>query len=304
VLRSSLDEWANWDSDGPDLLSQLVAIEGRTRSGHNDIFENATRFPRVFGRLFNDPDRRLAAFISESNPRSYFNLRLSYLLGIPYVSSATRLPFRSQFYRNAAFAHHQLLLQREIDRYADLRAYHVPDRPAMSLPAFAAIALHRASSLNDVLPQIAELRSAAAALRRKRAAWEEALRLGDKKTVHRLRAAIDGDAIALRRELTGPVATAISASLAAAAGPTTNLTISLVGITTMIGSIGSMSQERREAIIRRLLRPTEWFLTSTSDTARSIADIQEQVSRLWSLNDTTTDWIITRMHALSKLPPA
>jgi hypothetical protein len=301
VLLSPLDEWANWDSDGPGLLSQLVAIEGHTRDGHNGIFENAIRFPRLFEHLFNDPDLRLAAFISESNHRSYFNLRLSYLLGIPYVSSAARLPFRSQLYRNASFVHHQLLLQREIDRYADRRAYHVPDRPAMSLPAFAAIALHRASSLSDVLPQIAELRNTASAIRRRRAAWEEALRLGENKTVDRLREAIDGDAIALRRELIGPVATAVSASLAAAASPTTALTVSLVGIT---GMIGSMSSERREAILRRLLRPAEWFLTSTSDNARNIADLKEKVSRLWSLDDTTTDWTVARMHQLSKLPPA
>jgi hypothetical protein len=243
----------------------------------------------------------LAGFISESNHRSYFNLRLSFLLGIPYVSSATRLPFRSQLYRNASFAHHQLLLQREIDHYADRRAYHVPDRPAMSLPAFAAIALDRASSLSDVLSQIAELRSDAAALRRRRAALEEALRLKDNKTAQRLRRAIDGDVIALGRELTGPALTAVSASLAAAASPTTSLTVSLVGIASMIGA---MSPERREAIVRRLMRPSEWFLTSTSDTARSIADIREQVRRLWSLTDTDTDWIIARMHALSKLSPA
>jgi hypothetical protein len=68
--------------------------------------------------------------------------------------------------------------------------------------------------------------------------------------------------------------------------------------------IGAMSPERREAIVRRLMRPSEWFLTSTSDTARSIADIREQVRRLWSLTDTDTDWIIARMHALSKLSPA
>jgi hypothetical protein len=123
VLLSSLDEGANWDSNGPGLLSQLVAIEG-DRDGTNAVFEKITRFPRSLERLFKDSDRRLAGFISESNHRSYFNLRLSFLLGIPYVSSATRLPFRSQLYRNASFAHHQLLLQREIDHYADRRAYH------------------------------------------------------------------------------------------------------------------------------------------------------------------------------------
>jgi hypothetical protein len=304
VLLSRLDEGANWDSNGPGLLSQLVAIEGDTREGNNDIFERVSRFPRTLERLFNDPERRLAGFISESNHRSYFNLRLSYLLGIPYVSSATRLPFRSQLYRNASFAHRQLLLHREIDRYADRRAYHVPDRPEMSLPAFAAIALHRASSLNDLLPQIAELRNAAAALRRRRAAWEEALRLEDDKTVQRLRAAIDADVITLRRELTWPVLTAvssISASLPAAASPTTRLTVSLAGI---VGMVGSIPPERREAIVRRLLRPSEWFLTSTSDTARGIADMRERVSRLWSLNESTTEWLVARMHALSKLPPA
>jgi hypothetical protein len=38
VLLSSLDEGANWDSNGPDLLSQLVAIEG-DRDGTNAVFE-------------------------------------------------------------------------------------------------------------------------------------------------------------------------------------------------------------------------------------------------------------------------
>ena len=301
VLLSEIDERANWDSDGPGLLSRLVAMESETRGGRNGLFEKITRYPRALERLFGDPDRHLAGLISESNHRSYFNLRLSYLLGVPYVSSATRLPFRSQLYRNASFAHSRLLLQREIDRYADSRAYHVPDRPTMSLPAFAAIALHRASSLSDVLTQIAEIRNAASALRRRRAALEEALRLRDAQTIQRLRAAIDGDVVALRQDLTGPVVAAVSASLAAAASPTTGLTVSLIGITAMIGS---MPADRREAIVQRLLRPSEWFLTSTSDTARGITDTREQVSRLWDLNDSTTEWLVARMGALSRLPPA
>jgi hypothetical protein len=301
VLLSEIDERANWDSDGPGLVSQLAAMESETRGGRNSFLETVSRYPQALAGLFGDPDRTLAGFISESNHRSYFNLRLSYLLGIPYVSSTTRIPFRSQLYRNASFAHSQLLLQREIDRYANSRAYYVPNRPTLSLPAFAAIALHRASSLSDVLTQIGEIRSDASALRRRRAEWEEALRLEDARTTQRLRAAIDDDAVALRRDLTGPVVAAVSASLAAAASPTTGLTVSLIGITAMIGS---MPADRREAIVQRLLRPSEWFLTSTSDTARGITDMREKVTRLWNLNDSTTEWLTARMEALSRLPPA
>jgi hypothetical protein len=300
VLASPMAERSNWDSNGPGLLWQITAIEGGTREGrgHNREFERATRYRRLFDALY--ADRGLTGFISESNHRSYFNLRLSHLLGVPYISSATRIPFRGQLYRNAAFAHHKILLHRELDRYVDRMNYRVLDRPSMTLPAFAAIALNHASSPADLLAQLAELRSAGRTMRQRRAEWEKGLREGDLKTANRLRAAIDADAIGLCRELIGPVATAASASLAAAASPTTGLTIALVGVCSMIGS---MSSERREAIVRRLLRPAEWFLTSTADTARSISAVEQDVARLWSLDDEDINWIVERMHAISKLSP-
>jgi hypothetical protein len=295
VLASWSNEWSDWNSDGPGLLSRLLAIQSvPTREGYTGELEMAARLHD------DDDDDELAFFVSESNHRGYFNLRLSYMLGVPYIGSITRVPFRHQLYRNAAFAHHQLLLHREIDRYAD-RSVYQPDKQMMTVPAFLAVALNRASAPSDVLTQIAELRDAATGLRGRRAEWEQALQQRDTKHVRRLRSAIAADAVALRREVVGPVATAVSASLAAAASPTTGLTIALVGI---LSCIGSMPEERREAIARRLLRPSEWFLTSTCDTARSIGSAREDVARLWSLNDETINWIVERMHSLSRLPPA
>ncbi|MEU8080741.1 hypothetical protein AB0B31_35445 [Catellatospora citrea] len=300
VLADRLDEWSNWDSDGPWLVNQLVAIEGGPRGhGHAGQFELAVRHRALYDHLH--PDRGLTRLISESNHRSYFNLRLSHLLSVPYIGSAGRLPFRLQLYRHAAFAHQRLLLHREIDRYRTSNLYDAPERTNVRLPAFLAIAVERAASPRDVLVRIGELRNTAAPLRRRRVEYEHALQELDVKTVKRIRTAIASDQTSLLGSLTGPVAAGIAAATAAAASPTTGLTVGLIGVLT---SLGSLPAERREAIARRLLRPAEWTLTSTADQARAVKAAGDDIARIWGLSDDARAWLGRRVHNLSKLPPA
>lgn len=293
------DEEMHWDSDGPGLVGRLVGLEGFHAGGHHRTFDQMARFPALARTLWG-PDE-CTKFVSECNHRSYFNLRLAYALEVPYVGGVTRTPFRSRLYQNARFAHQALLLHHEIDRVAAHRVYQAPEGANLSLPTYAALAIRDASGPRDVLAQIARLRNRGAALRRAREDYERALRGQDAATAKRLLAAINAEAKVQGRDLVAPMASACAAALAVAAAPTTGLTLSLVGVLT---ALSALAGDRREILTRRLLRPAEWFLTSTSDTARHIATSQGDVRRVWRLDEEQTDWITRRLSALSALPPA
>jgi len=288
-----------WDSDGSGLASRLVGLEGFDAGGHNPTFDRMARYPALARTLWG-PDA-CTKLVSECNHRSYFNLRLAYALEVPYVGGVTRTPFRARLYHNARFAHQALLLHREIDRVAAHRVYEAPKGANLSLPTYAALAVREASDPRDVLAQIARLRRRGAALRRAREDYERALRGEDAATAKRLLAAVNAEAKQQGRDLVAPMAQACAAALAVAAAPTTALTLSLVGVLT---ALGTLPGNRRDAILRRLLRPAEWFLTSTSDTARNIATSQGDVRRVWQLDEEQTDWITRRLSALAALPPA
>ncbi|MBN1170593.1 MAG: hypothetical protein JXA67_00280 [Micromonosporaceae bacterium] len=93
---------------------------------------------------------------------------------------------------------------------------------------------------------------------------------------------------------------------AAYSGPTDSARLDLL-VEALIGALttlGGLPADRREALVRRLLRPAEWTLTSTADRARSVLDAEAHVGRVWSLNDDTRDWLGRRLRALRRLPPA
>ncbi|GGY99388.1 hypothetical protein [Streptomyces poonensis] len=290
--RMVLNRWEeqHWDSNGAGLLRSLTNAQSQTASYQVGLVEAISR------RL----SESNSDFISECNHRSYFNLRLAHLLQLPYTGSITRIPFRSQLYRHAAFAHQQLLLQQEIE--ASL--YRVTKRPDVALPAYATIALHRAADTRDVITQIAELRSRAKSLRRRRSAYDRALRERDTRTVTRLRTAIESESASHVGDIVGPVSMSASSALAAAASNTTELMVGLIAALALIGSAATVSPERRAALSRRLLRPAEWFLTSTSDEARNIASVHHDIGQLWSMSDDDVRHLTRRLKALSALGPA
>ena len=177
----------------------------------------------------------------------------------------------------------------------------MPERLDLPMPVLASIALRQASTPADILSEIAQLRARSTALRRHRAEYERALRDGDNKLLGRLRKAVAGAAAGPVRTLAGPVTLAAAGTLAAAASPTTGLTLALIGVLT---GIGNLTTEHREAMVSRLRRPASWFLTSTADTARGIVSDRGDIVRLWRLDDDEADWLGTRLAALDHIGPA
>lgn len=297
VLRGSLNEGHSWASDGPRLVQRLVSIEGEVyTAGYHDTFEGWIRSPGSFLRWGIDRSE-IESLVSECNHRSYFNFRVAHALGVPYVCSVTRVPFRAHIYQSAYFAHHELLLDQMIDR----RHYLAPHPPELVLPVFGSIVLQRASTPENLPARMMELRDRSSALRRHRAEYERALHNGAGRVNDRLREAIASEVVSLSSGLAAPVAMSAAASLAAAASHTTDMTVGLIAALTMAGSLSS---DRRDQIRRRLLRPVEWFLTSTSDTARAIGSSRHDIQRLWELDDEYCNWLGQRLKALSALGPA
>ncbi len=192
------------------------------------------------------------------------------------------------------------MLHEEVDR----RFYHLPDRLDLPLPAHLVIALRRAAEPAALLGEIAELRGRGSALRRRRTEYERALLTGDSpELIERLRTAVTAE---MTRYSVGfgdltPVALGAAAALAAATSTTAALMISLIGI---LQSIGSTNTERAVALRNRLLRPVEWFLSSTTSTASAITTTSADIRRLWELGEQDTDWLVKRLAAMGTLGPS
>jgi hypothetical protein len=292
---SYLWEGSRWDSDGPKLLVKLL----RFQDGAEDL-EDWARFPAwMEHQTQDDPEEGLAAFISECNTRSFFNLRVAAILDVPYVGNATRLPIRGHQYRTAVFMHHQLLLADEIDAEVNRHraSYAVSSRQNLSLPVFGALALHDARTPAELLDSIAALRGKAAPLRARRVEYDHALRTGtDPATIGRVRQALADDAAHLASGLKGPVASGIAAALAAAAGPTTAW--SILGISAL-STAGAMDPETRRGLVRRLLRPSQWWLTDTASRAKAIASSATDVQRVFGLDGRGLDGLRRRLDQLA-----
>jgi hypothetical protein len=192
------------------------------------------------------------------------------------------------------------LLQRELDRPFGEHAYDAPGM-AITLPVFAAVAVERAADSEDVLAQLAVLRKKGAALRARRADLEAALGSHDRAdTARGIREAVRSEAGKLGLEVAGPPVAGVAAVLAAAAAPSTALTLSLIGILTTLGGLSGRAPD----IARRLFRPSLWFLSSTADYARGIISTREDIARVWRVDDQGMRRLTDRMDKLSQLPPA
>jgi hypothetical protein len=288
-------ESSHWNSDGPGLLARLLAHQQNA-----DDLEGWAQAPQWMESLAeSDPtDEGLAGFIGECNTRSFFNLRVASMLGVPYVGNATRLPIRHHQYRRAARIHRELLLSVELDASVQRHraAYLAPERPNVHLPVFGALALRRAGARGDLLDALATLRADAARLRARRAEYDEVLRGPDATKADKLRQAMADDSGRLTSGLAAPAAAGLAAVLAATSGPTTLTAIAGIGALT---ALGAMSEETRRVVLRRLFRPTHWWLTDTAGTARSIASSAADLQRLFDLGDEAVDTCRRRLEQLA-----
>lgn len=283
----------HWRSVGWQLLPRILEVSSSPING-------ASQHPQLFAKFF-DPSE-VVELISDSNHRSLFNARVADLLGLPYSPNAARLPFRQYQYRVAVVAHKQLFLIKEIEEEVARRRekYKVMTQPNLELPVFLSGVLNRSGSLGDFFEVLAQLRSEAEPFRRRNAEYHEALKDGETggQELEAMRRALRDDARAWRGALVAPAAAGLAAVLAAASGPTAGLTLAGIGLLT---SVGQLAPERREAVIRRFLRPDEWFLTRTADTASALRTSLPDVQRLWGATDAELNGYAARFDRFSKL---
>jgi hypothetical protein len=285
-----------WRSNGRELLTKLVEAQKDPYGCLHEAYYNAELFD-----YFSPPDT-LSHFISECNHRSYFNIRVANLLNLSYSPSAARLPFREYQYVRATAVHKKIelmsMIEDEIREYR--KSYQVPNSPNLELPVFLCVVLSRSDSLDSFFEVLAELRNSAKSFRRHKAEYESLLksgRGGDKKLIS-LRKAIKDESDQWKKILIAPTTLGIAATLSVASGGTTALWIIAIGLLT---ACGSFTPEQRELVVRRFLKPEEWFLTKVGDTARAITDSLPDIARLWRVEDTMLNIYAKRFKEFSKL---
>lgn len=288
------DEGTSWRSDGTTLLQDLLNLsrEGIRESRLYDVEQNLER-----SKTLSDPSY-VYKYISETNHRASFNSHISRVLQLPYASSITRMPFRDNYYYFAQVVHEQLESIKAINKYLlEYRpAYFVPDK-VLRLPVFLSVALSRCSSLDMFYEVLADLRKQAEPFRRHRREYELALQKPNSTELISLRKAIESDASNLTRALIAPVASAFAAVLAANAGGTPALAVTGIGLLT---AIGQFDEAQQDLLLRRLLRPEEWFLSNITQTARAITDSLSDVKKLWKCH-MSDSYYVSRFEAWKTL---
>lgn len=286
------DDRHNWRSDGRALLEDLLAPFRDNHGNVADIEHEAKKM-----RLDNSTLKR---FVSETNHRAMFNAHIARALQLPYAPSVTRIPFRHYLYEVSGVIHEGLRSIRQLDQHLSLNrgAYDLPKEPNLRLPVFLSIVLKRCSSLNQFYEVLAELRVQAADFRRLRREYEQALEKPNSTELESLRKAIQQDAKKLYDVLVAPGASAIAATIATAAGaPDLEMVWMTVGLLTLCSQLDEV---KREWLIRRLLRPQEWFLSNIAEEGRAIGDSLADVERLWK-RDIDDKYYHSRLSDLSHL---
>ena len=259
----------HWSSWGASLLAKLIT-ETRMRDYHysgSQVIKNQS-----------------SEFIEECNRRSMFNLQLADSLGLPYLPSASRLPFHRFLYRRAQSVQRHLATIKRIEEEYVRRAeqYFSPDDNNLIMPFFLATVLAKISSLSEFFEELAEVRRKAEPLRNCRAEMDAALLNGDVKVAKELRAAFEKDAAALRSKFPyAPVAGGIAAILAAVGGMLPNMVLISIGLLTA----GSQMQEDFAKLERRALNRRYWVLSDMKDTANALTSALPQITKLWNLKD-------------------
>lgn len=289
-------ELERWDSNGPFLVKQLTQALGKMDESFafipsiGSLDYGWTEFPL------------LSQVVSECNHRSYFNQRLSSILGLPYAPNTTRLPLRNFHYQRARMIQEGLatvkLLEHEYARLAD--TYSAPQDGNLRLPVFLSAILAKVSRRGEFFEELGALRKKAESFRAHRKELDEQVAQGNLVALKKIRAAMEVDAQTLSGFLSyAPVMSALGATLAAAA----HAPISYVGaaLAIIVAGAKAVPDATRTRLIRRLLKPQLWFMTDMTESAAALSNAMPKLNQLWGIDERVQDAFAQRLKNLAAL---
>jgi hypothetical protein len=300
----------------PDTASLFAYLDAHFDSPVNDLAAQAADVlrpeARSFGYQSTSSNPRVAYLLAnESNQRSRFNMRLADELGLPYLQSWARLPYR-HFYEAQAFRAQNFLATADFleHEYRSRAASFMHSRVTMQLPFFLSAVLSRISRLGEFFEELGHLRHKTAKLRTRRAELDQHLHEGDKHEVDKLKAALAGEA----REVvnvSGKVAiAAISSSIVALGAAHLGFggaeSLALPGFLAFTLAEGAAHLGVDEAITKaseRILKPEFSILADVSDAADGLTNALPQVGRLWRVSDDHLSQFDSRFRRLAELRP-
>jgi len=252
--------------------------------------------PRSFGYRASGEDVRAAYLLAnESNQRSRFNLRLADELGIPYLQTWARLPYR-HFYEARAFRAQNFLATADfLDHEYRRRAEAFMDsRVKIQLPFFLSAMLSHVSCLDEFFEELGHLRLKTANLRKRRAELDRQIHEGNKHEIEKLRAAIADEA----HEVTNaygkfPIAGVASSIIAIGAahlglGGVESLALpAFLAYTFAEGIAHEGVAEMIKKASERIMKPEFSVITDVADAAAALTNALPKVARLWALKGDT-----------------
>jgi hypothetical protein len=188
----------------PDNASLFAYLDAHFDTPVDDLAKQAVDVlrpePRTYGYKSTGRDARVAYLLAnESNQRSCFDLRLADELGLAYLQSWARLPYRrfyeAQAYRAQSFLATADFLEHEHRKRAES---FMNSRVTMQLPFFLSAVLSRISHLDELFEELGHIRQKATNLRKRRAELDHQVNQGDKHEIDKLKRAMAGET----RELT------------------------------------------------------------------------------------------------------
>lgn len=222
--------------------------------------------------------------LSESNLRGEFNIRLAFLMGLPYMPNSLRMPIqRVRYERAKQIAQVFQTLQMLERHYADaVPLYSRPREARMTLPIFLAALIHRIDDLDQFWTELAELRQKAKKFRERRAAYDQACSLNKSDEVDRLGQALLSEAGKAPTWLKITTGSLLGTALASfqpmlGAAPFT-VQLAVAALTPVLQEYGP---ELLTSGFRRLWSPQLWFLSDVGAAARQVLNAQPKIERLW-----------------------
>jgi hypothetical protein len=266
--------------------------------------------PLTFGYRSTSQDARAAYLLAnESNQRSRFNLRLADELGLPYLQSWARLPYR-HFYESRAFRAQNFLatadfLEHEYRRRAES---FMNSRVTMQLPFFLSAVLSKISRLDEFYEELGHIRHRTANLRRRRAELDHQLHEGNKHEIAKLKSAVADEG----RQVTnvyGKIAIAgIASSIVAIGaahlglGGVESLALpAFLACTFAEGAVHLGVDETITKVSERILKPEFSVVTDIADAADALTNALPKVGRLWRVKDDGLTEFGARFRRLAEL---
>jgi hypothetical protein len=284
----------------PDSRNLFAYLDRHFDTPVDDLARQAAEVlrpePRSFGYRATGEDARAAYLLAnESNQRSRFNLRLADELGLPYLQTWARLPYR-QFYEARAFRAQNFLatadfLDHEYRRRAEA---FMASRVKMQLPFFLSAILSRISRLDEFFEELGHLRLKTANLRKRRAELDGQIHEGNEHEIAKLRAALADEAHEVRNAYGRIAIAGVAGSIVAfgaahlGLGGVESLALpAFLAYTFVEGVAHEGVAETIKKASERIMKPEYSVVTDVADAAAALTNALPKVARLWGLKDDT-----------------